>query len=833
MKLSLKIFTSSILLLFALFAQSNVIISPENSDIFIKSFLQFEDESNALPFELISSKVYNNKFVEVQKSTFNYGFSKSSHWFRLDVENTSSEAKSIYVEVDFPSIKECDFYEVGNGILLNKIKTGADRKFDSRNINSLSYYYKIHLNSFESKSLYISLRNYGGYMKFPIYVKIPDSFYTNYKDYSNGIFYGILVFIIIINAFYFLANKDKVYLNFIFYIGVVLLFIFNNTGLLFKFIWHDSPQISNSAYTILSMFIALGFLWYSNRYFQVRTIAKKMNDIYRGISIIIIALFALNYVFNVSSLVQFYVLIFVSTIVLTINIIASYDRYYSDYKPSSYYRFSLLFLLFGIVIYLYGPQFGINEFFANEIALKIAIILHFLTLSFGLSERYRMIKVETDKINEDLEVLERERIAEIINQKEQLVSQREELLSQKEELEVQQEQLIEYNVELEKLSLVAKNTHNIIYIFDKKGYLEWFNKLFSSLLGLDAYKTKPGAINIKDLSLNNKIDDYLQQCIKTKKPIIYESLIANQENEKKWYQTTLSPILDENGEIEKLIAIDADVTELKKYELRINEQRKNVELQKKEITDSIRYAKRIQYGILPYKEALKKYLSDSFVILLPKDIVSGDFYWYQKIDNKHVIITVDCTGHGVPGAFMSIIGTYLLNNIILHNKVYDPAEILKQLNRKIKISLKPDHLESSTSDGMDVAIVMYNEQTSILEFSGALRPLYLFQNGNLVVIKGDNNPISSDIRSTSLNKYHKHTIKINPSDCIYMFSDGILDQFGGEHGKKYLSKRFKELLHSVNHLPMVEQDKVISDAFFEWKNGYDQIDDMILLGIRF
>jgi serine phosphatase RsbU (regulator of sigma subunit) len=308
----------------------------------------------------------------------------------------------------------------------------------------------------------------------------------------------------------------------------------------------------------------------------------------------------------------------------------------------------------------------------------------------------------------------------------------------------------------------------------------------------------------------------------------------------------LTPILDEQEEIKHLIAIDTDITRLKIYEEELNNQKQSAEIQRNlavhrkeelesrqiEITDSIRYAKRIQTAIMPRAKQIQRDFIDSFVLFLPKDIVSGDFYWYHRIGDKYFIAAVDCTGHGVPGAFMSIIGNYLLNSIIINNGVEDPAEILKQLNRKIKIALKSDN-RAQTSDGMDIALAVIDKKNNSLEFASALRPMFLFSDGQFAEIKGDKIPITSSISGTSISNYTKHTFDFNQGDFFYIFSDGIIDQFGGDKGKKFLTKRFKQLLFEINPLSMREQKEIIKKTMDEWKGEYEQVDDVLVMGIRY
>ena len=229
---------------------------------------------------------------------------------------------------------------------------------------------------------------------------------------------------------------------------------------------------------------------------------------------------------------------------------------------------------------------------------------------------------------------------------------------------------------------------------------------------------------------------------------------------------------------------------------------------------------------------MTRFFPESFVLFIPRDIVSGDFYWFHRIEDKYIYVVVDCTGHGVPGAFMSIIGTYLLNNIIIQNNETSPAEILKQLNRKLKISLKNTDPDNQTNDGMDVALVVVDKAKDTLTFAGALRPLFLFQQGKFIQQKGDKIPITSAIAGNTMANFSEHTYDIQEGDSFYLFSDGIVDQFGGERNKKFLTKRLKQVIFDAQMYSMDEQKKIIQKSLMTWKGDNAQIDDVLLIGVK-
>jgi ligand-binding sensor domain-containing protein/serine phosphatase RsbU (regulator of sigma subunit) len=267
-------------------------------------------------------------------------------------------------------------------------------------------------------------------------------------------------------------------------------------------------------------------------------------------------------------------------------------------------------------------------------------------------------------------------------------------------------------------------------------------------------------------------------------------------------------------------------------EIKVQERTLELAQKNKDITSSIEYAKRIQEAILPQQDFIFKYLPYSFILYKPKDIVSGDFYWFGIKNNKKIIAAVDCTGHGVPGAFMSMIGHNLLNQIINENGITSPSEILNQLNFGVQQALK-QHENSETRDGMDVCLCVFDDATQKLNYAGAYRPLYIInKNKELKIIEGDKFPIGG-AQISGERKFTEHTIYINEGDTFYLFSDGYADQFGGDKGKKFMLKRFQQLLIEIYDYSMKEQGELLDKNIEKWKNGTDQVDDILVIGIRY
>ena len=268
----------------------------------------------------------------------------------------------------------------------------------------------------------------------------------------------------------------------------------------------------------------------------------------------------------------------------------------------------------------------------------------------------------------------------------------------------------------------------------------------------------------------------------------------------------------------------------KKDNLLLALQKKEIEEKHSEITKSINYAQRIQNAILPPIETIQIAFPESFILFKPKDIVSGDFYWFYETATGYLIAAADCTGHGVPGAFMNMIGSEKLNEAVL--KSHNPDEMLHFLNHGIKTSLRQTENDQSTKDGMDIALCFLNKQKNTLTYSGANRPLWIIKKNSKAIteIKATKESIGGYTKDDQV--FEKHVIQLEQGDVFYLFSDGYADQFGGILDKKITTKRLKEILVDVTQKPMNEQKTYLEDFINNWKAEKEQIDDILVMGIK-
>lgn len=431
------------------------------------------------------------------------------------------------------------------------------------------------------------------------------------------------------------------------------------------------------------------------------------------------------------------------------------------------------------------------------------------------------------------------------------------IMQQKEEIQAQAELLEQSNKELEQLSVVASKTDNIVIIAAPDGTIEWVNDTFTKTYGysLDEFRKKRGK-NITEVTSNPDIHQVINNALAEKKSVEYVSKTENKKGDFIWFYTTLTPIIDIKNELVKIILIDSDITKIKTAEQEILIQNEEIGIQNKNmktliqeleaqkellqsqneyIQGSIRYAFTIQQSILPEQKSINRYF-DNFILFLPKDIVSGDFYWFSdalSFQNKLAFAMVDCTGHGVPGAFMSLIGNRLLNEIVNEKRITDPKQVLTLMDTKIIEVLNQS--QSDNFDGMDMSFCVLenmNSNAQKLIYSGAQQPICIYKakEKELRVIAADKRSLGG-LESKKNIAFTNKEVMLQKGDIIYLMSDGWADQ-NNEGKKRYCSSRIIALLKEVAELPLEAQKLAIAQSIKEWKGQTPQRDDITVLGLK-
>jgi PAS domain S-box-containing protein len=305
----------------------------------------------------------------------------------------------------------------------------------------------------------------------------------------------------------------------------------------------------------------------------------------------------------------------------------------------------------------------------------------------------------------------------------------------------------------------------------------------------------------------------------------YERLLKTAAGNDRWILWNTS-----KGPLNTLVGIGHDITDRKKAEQQLVEKHKELQQHNKDMVDSIQYASRIQEAILPDVQKIKSTFKDAFVLYQPKDVVSGDYYFFYQRKNKIVVAAVDCTGHGVPGALMSIIANGIFKEVIIKKGIEEPSEILYALDDELYLALNKQNNEGVTNDGMDVALGVFDLEENTLTYSGAFRPMLLVRNNKFIEFEANRFPIGfyGDVKKEFVSK----KIELEENDTFYFFTDGYCDQFGGEQKKKFNRKRFKELLLSAQSMEMDEQESFLQYALLNWRQDEPQVDDVCIIGVR-
>ncbi len=485
--------------------------------------------------------------------------------------------------------------------------------------------------------------------------------------------------------------------------------------------------------------------------------------------------------------------------------------------------------------------------YRTTLAYFVYIILLIIIFRLGVAVYTRRLKAQ----NKELEKIVKQRTKEIQLQNDEILQQNAEIIQKNEEISSQAEQLVITNQELQKLSIVAQETDNAVSIYDEYGNIEWINEGFSRVYGycLDEYITEHGQ-HIKDSVKNPKILNIIDKCFEDKKSYNFQSFRLTKRDSGVWIQTTITPILKEDDSIFKIIAIDSDISKLKDAEQEILAQRdelqsKNheIRLRNEHIQSSIRYALNIQRAILPLEQNISTHFH-SFVIYKPKDIVSGDFYWSANCENQKLksevsfLAMVDCTGHGVPGAFMSMIGNRLLNEIIVKKEIFDTVEILEEMDAGIKRTLKQD--QTDNNDGMDISLCKLeqtcrnNTNEIKVTFSGTKQSIVIYYRATNTIerIKGDVRTIGGRRRrrQTSEKPFTAHEFIITEGDGLYLFTDGFKDQ-NADDRKKFGMNRLYALLEELAPLPIEQQKQIFEEQLNIFMQNSEQRDDISLIGL--
>jgi len=388
-------------------------------------------------------------------------------------------------------------------------------------------------------------------------------------------------------------------------------------------------------------------------------------------------------------------------------------------------------------------------------------------------------------------------------------------------------------LELQKMSVALKNITNSVLILDSKGNISWVNNGFSKLYGYTLNEYTQKGTYYKTAIKQPEAIEYFTFVYDNATAISYSLPHTTKDGNEIWTQSTLTPILDDDGNVVQIVAVDTDISTLKKAEIEIMKQRNEIESKNKDVTKSIEYASTIQQALMTDQNKLQKHFKHSFLLTIPKDIVSGDFFWLDEKFGRKYMALCDCAGHGVPGAFVSMMGKVFLDEILQDAKLEDSAGLLlRRLNNKLWEAVSSLQTKVGGTDGMDIAFCIFNSRNTLLQYAGAYRPLYMVRNGVLITTQPDKCSLGNQLFDSSF-LFENHTVILKEGDFLLLSSDGYSDQFGECNNKKFGRRAFNALIEEAATIEdLLQTGQFFYNQHIKWRGKQEQVDDISMVGIR-
>ncbi len=689
----------------------------------------FEDRSGALGIEEVM-KLDSGSFQKIRSHRKNFGRPLQPVWVRFKVKNPSDRSQDpVLLETSRAMTNKIRLYQVRNGEVVDHMRSGDHVPFSEHPFTHRRPIFPVQLKAGETNTFYLKIEAEGATVVLSLKAWTKEAFqsFDQKERLLLGLFYGFLIFVILIFSFFYFELKERSFLFYFLYVINIGLLLFCLDGFSYRFFFPEAPYLADRAVLFFSFSSIMLHLLYGRDYLRFWKYLPRTDRLAKtlillaGIGILMGCSYGTLYLvaFPFSHVFSFFSPVF----------LLACSIYLRSKGHAISIRFLLAFgtLIVGIIFLLLGNVGLIPPSPVTVHWLKIGVLGEVIFLSLTMAEKYRQLRLEKEQ-------------------------------ARKESLEKLQE-------------------------------------------------------------LNKLKDEY------------------NKELEEKVAQRTAQ--LEERTE------------ELEIERAKLREVNQNV-------FSSIRYAERIQNAILPRKEEIEPLFRDHFIFFRPRDIVSGDIYWMARVrtstpeenspssipqvvskqpavaEGSELIVfaAVDCTGHGVPGAFLSILGHDILNRTVQDPQVNSPGQALQHLDDAVQRTFERSQGgDESIKDGMDMGMCALDRSRMILYFAGAQNPCYIIREGELFELKGDKQVIGGSTPNEE-KKFTDHRFEVQQGDAIYLFSDGYPDQFGGPKGKKFKYKAFKELLIQVHHKEMSEQHRIIEETFDDWKGEHEQIDDVLVIGVR-
>jgi serine phosphatase RsbU (regulator of sigma subunit) len=838
----------------------------------------FEDINHNKTFEQISEERFLSNFKVYEGYNPNFGFSESAFWVRIELENQDKEQNEFLFEIAAPLLDSIIFFYKEEG-KYTSVVTGDAFEFSQRPVQNRYFLFPFQLKTQEKQVFYFRIASKASLMQFPMRVWTPLAFeqYNHQFQFIFGIIYGIIIFILINNLFlYFNLGKGNSYLYYVIAMACSLLVIGNLNGHAYEYLWGNFPFLQQKALPMCLTFLDFWLVLFCRRFLNTRTFLEKFDKALRVFGFVQLAFFIFTillpyqyaiYLSNFSAAATAIVLLITGTSAILRGDISAW------FFMSGFSVYILGYIIFALKTSSFLP---LNAF--TEYSVQVGAALQVILLSFAIGIRIREIRNEKDDAQRSMMETQMEA-------NEQLESKVEERTS---ELNEKAEALENSYRTVSILSSIGQEiTASLDYDAIFAVLYRYVHELMdSAFFGVDLYYPDKEQIvyayNIENdiLLPEQKIDannpNNLSAYVIRKKENLF---INDAENEIKDYLPNIEIVV---GEAPKsVIAIPLLLGERILGVVSVQSFEKNaytsqhLEIMKTlasytaialdnassystirnantKTMQSIRYAQRIQEGLLPRPRILTDNFDEASVFYRPRDIVSGDFYWFETLhkedfdDELHqnmpnklkMIALADCTGHGVPGALMTIMGVNLLNQIIAEGGTWQPDEILEKLDERVRQTFHLEEIHTTKSrrnDGMDIGICAIDEEERVIYYAGAKMPLYIVRNGKIETIRGSSFAIGGSFVSKKKKKEYKINIfRYEKGDNLFLASDGFQDQFGGDNitERKYYTRFFRQFLEKISVLSASEQYSAFSKELIRWKKTKKQTDDILVMSVK-
>lgn len=867
------------------------ITSKQTSYVIGNKIAYLQDKSNRLSLgEVIQ---LSDKFIPSTSQKLNLGFSPSTYWVRFRIRNKGETGKAYWLaNLNYPLLDYVTFYYRNKAGEWQKMLNGDNYPIDRRKPQTRTLVFPLrYLPTNQIQTYYLQIKTSGSF-QIPLLLQTNENFYQGevLTEVYYGILAGILLLLIVNNVFWGIAFRHQMYFWYILHVIGALFGFTTLSGHAFYYVWGKLAGFNEPAMIIFNGFILIGLPLFTRSFLDVtRPWIKLLLYFFvcAGVLCCLLAFMA-NYGFMMQLIILLQSLLILT--LLMVSILSWVDKKMSAGLMVLSY---LIFLIGGFSVF--ARYIGwLPTIFLTVHGSEVATLIEIVITSMALSDRYRRVQRQDRKEKElaQQEALRIEREAK--ENLEQKVQERTlELRHKNEKIEAQRNQLSSSLKNMQLLSNAGKDIYQslsmdeiitnifehirdlvrvdvfFVGIFNEQSqelefsgrrsdgtYLTPFSHTLDreELMGVWTYKCQRSLL-IHDFQeqYSEIIPDASPSWIEdSPKSAVYFPLwvrnkvtgvFAIHSYEPQSYNAYSFNILSNLTNY-----ISSAFENAKAYE-KINQAKEAIVTQNAYITEGINNARRIQNAILPNIEQIKKSFPEFFVLYKPVDIVSGDFYWYGEVGHQVIIAAVDCTGHGVSAAFMSMVGHSLLNQIVYIENISDPAAILLALHRGVLKTFRQK--ENESNKGMEMVICVIDKKQKILIYAGACNPIVYIQHKKLYQVKGDKMAIGGE---QTQKVFTRHVINLDIPICLYMFSDGYRDQFGGPRGKKFMSTQFKNLLFEHHDKPMEKQKIILEETLDAWMSEpmqdtktaerqvkkeqqvgktkkHEQIDDILVMGM--